>query len=80
MANATVQHTPDKYAVVATVGGKTQLWGTAGAGSDPEALLRSFPLADFGPTSGNHLKVVGWPEWIRIRDGLIDVQGAEVLA
>lgn len=72
MATATVQHTPDKYAVVATINGETRLWGTAGAGSDPEALLRSFPLADFGPTSGNHLKVISWHAWIRIRDGLVE--------
>lgn len=61
--------TADRFAVVATVDGKTSLLGTTTATADPQRLLRAFPLADFHPDSGNHLRVMRWADWKRAEAG-----------
>lgn len=68
----TVQERPDKFAVVATVDGRHQLWGTAGH-DDADRLFDALKVSrrlDFGPQSGNHLRVMPWQDWCKVRVGL----------
>jgi hypothetical protein len=68
----TVQESPDRFAVVATVGGTHQLWGTA-VHDDADRLFDALKVSrrlDFGPQSGNHLRVMSWGDWCKVRVGL----------
>jgi len=68
----TVQESPDRFAVVATVGGRHQLWGTA-VHDDADRLFDALKVSrrlDFGPQSGNHLRVMSWGDWCKVRVGL----------
>lgn len=68
----TVQEAPDKFAVVATVDGRHQLWGTA-QHDDADRLFDALKVSrrlDFGPHSGNHLRVMPWQDWCKVRVGL----------
>lgn len=70
--STTVQDRPDKFAVVATVDGRHQLWGTAGH-DDADRLFDALKVSrrlDFGPHSGNHLRVMPWQDWCKVRVGL----------
>lgn len=62
MATKTLPQASDRYAVVATIDGQERLLGTAPGTANRAELLSAF-LADFGPVSGNRLRVMRQEDW-----------------